>query len=85
MATKGHRSLECIDNENNTVYHLKDTLNLTAEVRMAWGVDDVDLYSFVEYSRILGEDSDSPLSLDVIGVHDTLFYFLVCAEYAALL
>ena len=52
---------------------------------MAWGVDDVDLYSFVEYSRILGEDSNSPLSLDVIGVHDTLFYFLICTEYAALL
>ena len=52
---------------------------------MTWGVDDIDLHTLVEYGCILGEDGDSSLSLDVIGVHDTLFYFLVCTEYAALL
>jgi len=52
---------------------------------MSWSVDDVDLLIFIKYCGILGKDGDSALTLDIIGVHDTLFHFLVRAEYTALL
>ena len=52
---------------------------------MSWGVDDIDLLIFIKNSGILGKDGDSALTLDIIGVHDTLFHFLVRTEYAALL
>ena len=51
---------------------------------MSWSSDDVDLGVFIKYSCILGQNRDSTLSLNIVGVHDALFYFLVCTEHTAL-
>ena len=39
-----HSALESVNDQHNAVYHFKDTLNLAAEISMARGVDNVDLY-----------------------------------------
>ena len=47
-------------------------------------VNDINLNTFVMNSSILGEDSDTTFSFNIIGVHDTLLNFLICTENAAL-
>ena len=51
---------------------------------MSGGVDDVDFSIFIKYSRILGQDGDTALALNVIGVHDAFLNLLAHTEYAAL-
>ena len=51
---------------------------------MARGVNDVDLDSVVVDGSVFGEDRDSTLALDIVGVHDPLGYFLIFAEDTAL-
>ena len=51
---------------------------------MSRGVDNVDLHAVIVNGRVLGEDGDPALPLDIIGIHDALGDFLVLAEYAAL-
>ena len=51
---------------------------------MTWRVDNVDLRVFIVYGSVFRQDGNAALPLDVIGVHDAFFYFLILAEYAAL-
>ena len=80
-----HSTLKSIYQKNNAIDHFQYTLYFAAEVCMAWGIDDVDFYSFVVDSSVLGQNSNSALTLNVIGVHDTFLNFLVFTEYTALL
>ena len=80
-----HRAFEGIDEQENAVDHVEDTLDLAAEVRMARGVDDVDLDAVVHDGRVLREDRDAALALDIARIHDALSHLLVRAEYMALL
>ena len=41
----GHRTFKGVNDKDNAVYHLEDTLHFSAEVGVAGGVNDVDLYS----------------------------------------
>ena len=52
---------------------------------MARGVDDIDFYILISNCRVLGQNGDASLTLNIAGVHDTLRHLLVGAEYAALL
>ena len=45
---------------------------------------DIDLNTIIMNSGILGKDCDSTLTLDIIRVHDTFFYFLILTEYTTL-
>ena len=80
-----HRTFKCIDQQNNAVYHLQDTLDLTGEVRMARSVDDVDLGVFIMNRGVLGQNGNAALTLQIIAVHDAVLYNLIGAECAALL
>ena len=80
-----HRALCCVDQQDNTVYHLEDTLYLAGEVGVARGVDDIDLDALVVYRGILGQNGNAALTLDVAGVHDALLYHLIFAESTGLL
>ena len=79
-----HRALVCVYQKDNAVYHLKNTLYLAAEVRMSWCIDNVDLGAVVINSRILGQNRDTSLTLNIVRVHDTIDYFLIGTEYTAL-
>jgi hypothetical protein len=80
----GHGSFIGIHYQYHAVHHLEHTLYLAAEVSVSGGIDDVDFCVFIKYSRVLGQDGDSSLTLQVIGVHYTLLNLLVYAEHAAL-
>ena len=49
-----HSTFESINEKNNTVYHLKYTFYLAAEISMSWCVNDVDFCIFVMNSCVLG-------------------------------
>ena len=76
-------TLGCVDEEDDTVDHGQCTLDLTTEVGVARGIDNVDRHAVggavlrgrgaaVRDRRVLREDRDALLALEVTGVHDTL-------------
>ena len=81
----GHAALGCIDQQQNAVDHLQNALDLAAEVRVARGVDDVDLNAVVLAGAVLGKDRDAALAFDIAGVHDALGDLLVRTESTGLL
>ena len=80
-----HRSVEGIDQQQDRVDHLQHPLDFAAEVGMAGGVDDVDLQPAVVNGKVLGEDGDAALLLQVVAVHDPFGDDLVLAEDSGLL
>ena len=80
----GHCALKGIHQEDHAVHHFEDPFHFSAEVRMARRIYDIDLDSFVMDCRILGQDGDSALSFDIVGIHHTLHDFLIFTKDAAL-
>src|SRR4029079_13933779 len=72
------------DQQQHAVDHLEDALDLAAEVGVARRVDDVDVRALVGHGRVLGQDGDALLALEIVGVHHALHYRLVGAEGPAL-
>ncbi len=79
-----HRSVERIDDEQNAVDHAQNALDLATEVGVAGRVDDVDLGPVPAHRRVLGQDRDSALALERIGIHHALDDDLIIAECAGL-
>ena len=80
-----HGALSGIDEQDNAVDHLEDTLDLSAEVGVARGIDNVDLGVAVADGGVLGKDGDAALALKVVGVHDAVDDLLIFTVDAALL
>ena len=80
----GERAFAGVHQQEDAVDHRQPALDLAAEVRMARRVDDVDLRPAVAHGRVLGEDRDPLLALQVAGVHDALADVLVLAERSGL-
>ncbi len=67
-----HRTLGRVHEEQATVDHPEDALDLAAEVRVARGIDYVDLDALVLDGGVLGEDRNAPLLLQNVRVHRAL-------------
>ena len=80
----GHAALECVNEKQNAVYHLKYAFHLAAKVRMARSIHYVYAVALVVYRCVLGKYGYTPLALKVAGVHNPLLHLLVGAEHAAL-
>ena len=80
----GQRALGGVDQQQHAVDHRQPALHLAAEVRVAGRVDDVELRVAVPDGRVLGEDRDALLALQVGGVHHPVGHVLVLAEGARL-
>ena len=78
------RPLARVDEEEDAVHHRQAALDLAAEVRVARRVDDVDLEAAVAHGRVLGEDRDALLALEVHRVEHALGHVLVLPEGAGL-
>ena len=78
------RSLARVHEEQHAVHHREPALDLAAEVRVAGGVHDVDLHAAVPNGRVLGQDRDALLALEVHRVHDAIGHVLVLPEGAGL-
>ena len=81
----GHGPLHRVHQEQDRIDHGQDPLHLAAEVGVAGGVDDVDAVLVPADGGVLREDGDTPLLLDVVGVHDPLHWAEALAEGAGLL
>ena len=80
-----HGALSGVDEQDNAVDHLEDTLDLAAEVGVARGIDNVDLGVAVADGGVFSKDRDAALSLEVVRVHDAVDDLLIFAVHAALL
>ena len=78
------RPLARVDEQEHAVDHRQPALDLAAEVGVARRVDDVDLRPAVADGRVLGEDRDALLALEVDRVEHALGDVLVRAEGAGL-
>ncbi len=73
-----HRTFDSIDQQHNRIDHGEHALDLAAEIRVTWGVDDIDApWLVVRVSPanrgILRQNGNPALFLDIAGVHDALF------------
>ena len=66
------------------VDHIHYTLDFAAEIGMTRGVDDIDRSIPVEDSSILGEDGDTALALEIIGVEHSLGHLLIGPKHIGL-
>ena len=80
----GQRPLGGVDEQQHPVDHRQAALDLAAEVGVARGVDDVELDVAVADGRVLGQDRDPLLALEVHRVQHALVDVLVLAEGAGL-
>ncbi len=78
------RALRRVHQEDHPVDHGERPLHLTAEIRVARGVDDVDQQVLVVNRRVLRQDGDTALALEIGVVHHALDQALVDAENPAL-
>ena len=79
------RTLGGVDEEQHSFDHRQDALDLGTEVPVARRVHDVDDDVLVVDGRVLGEDRDASLLLELARVHDELVDVLADAERPALL
>ena len=84
VARLRQRAFAGVNQQHHTVHHLERTLHFAAEVAVAGRVHNVDLDVVVEDGRVLGQDGDAALALQLVGVHHALDVGLVGAEGAAL-
>ena len=80
----GHGAFGRVDEQQYSVRHLEDPLDLPAEIGVAGGVDDVDEEVLVPERTVLRRDGNAPLPLQVHGIHEPFLHHLVVAEHAAL-
>jgi len=77
----GHGTISGIDDEADTIDHAHDTLDFTTEISVTGGIDDVDMVVLlgvgvvVDDGSALGENGDTTLTLEGVGVHETHFTF----------
>ena len=73
-------SFRGIDQQNHAVGHIENPFDLSAEVAVSRGVDDIDLRIPVADADVLGEDGDAPFAFQIVVVEEALVHFLIFAE-----
>ena len=58
----GHRSLKGVDQKQNAVGHVQDSLHLSTKVSVTRRIDNVDFNALVVYTHVLGQNRNSTLS-----------------------
>ena len=84
VARLRQRPLGGVDEQQHRVDHQQRPLDLAAEVGVTGRVDDVEPDAGVVDRRLLGEDRDALLALEVARIHDPVDDGLVRAEGAGL-
>ena len=61
VARLGQGAFGGVDEENDTVDHLERAFDLTAEVGVAWGINDVDLVVVIVEGGVFCKNRDAAL------------------------
>ncbi len=64
----GHRSFECVDQEQAAVGHVEHTFYLAAEIGVPGGVDYVDFISFIVDGNVFRQDCYTAFALQIVVV-----------------
>mmetsp|Transcript_5914 Transcript_5914/g.16562 ORF Transcript_5914/g.16562 Transcript_5914/m.16562 type:complete len:439 (+) Transcript_5914:770-2086(+) len=80
-----HRTLDRIHQQQHAVRHVQHALHLPSEIRVPRGINDVNLLVLVRDGRVLRQNRDTTLALEIIGIHDTRLHRLIGAEHLGLL
>ena len=84
VARLRQRALGRVDQQHDAVDHLERAFHFAAEIGVAGRVDDVDLAAVEVDGRVLGQDGDAALALQLVRVHHAVGHLLVGAEGAGL-
>ena len=90
------RAFGGVDQQHHAVDHGDAALDLTAEIGVAGGVDDVEGDAVraavlgghragVFHCGVLGENGDALLAFQIVGIHHTIRHFLTLVEHVGLL
>ena len=90
------RAFGSVDEQHDAVDHRDAALDLATEISVAGGVDDVERDAVrvtvlgrqrtgVFHGRVLGQDGDALLALQIVGVHHTIRHLLALVEHVGLL
>ena len=90
------RAFGGVHEQHDAVNHGDAALDLTAEIGVAGGVDDVEGDALrvavlggqrtgVFHGRVLGEDGDALLAFQIVGIHYTIRHFLTLGKHVRLL
>ena len=79
-----HRPFDGVNEQHHAIDHIHNALDFTAEVGVAGGIDDIDGRTVVGNARVLGQDRDAALALEIIGVEDAFGDLLVRLKDIAL-
>jgi hypothetical protein len=82
VASLRERAFSGIHKEDDPVDHRESTLNLATEIRVTWGVDEVDLDVIPRHRCGLREDRDASLSFLIVRVHDSIDHCGMVAKSA---
>ena len=80
----GQRAFGRVHEQHDPVDHGQRAFHFAAEVGVAGRVHDVDEVVVVVHGRVLGQDRDAALALELVRVHDPLGHPLVGTEDSAL-
>ena len=79
-----HGAFGSVDQQQHAIDHAEDAFHLAAEIRMARGVDNVDVDAVPFDRGALGKNGDAPFALQFVAVHGPFSDLLVVAEGAGL-
>ncbi len=77
-----HGAVLGVDHQQHGVDHRHDTLDFTAEVGVAGGIDDVDAVVLPLQRGVLGQDGDATFLFLVVAVHHALVLELLAVQGA---
>ena len=80
-----HRTFDSVNQQQYAVDHRQNAFDLTAEVRVPRGIDDVNVNAFVLNSTVLGQNCDAALLFKRVAVHHAFVNLLVAAKSACAL
>ena len=80
-----HRTIHCINDQQNGINHGHDTFNFTTEVGVPRGINDVDTVVIPFDSGVFSQDGNPALFLQIVGVHHSLLSFGTRVERTGLL
>ena len=75
-----HGSVDGVDQEQHAIDHGQHPLDLAAEIGVPRGIDDVDAVVAPGDRRILRENGDAALALQIVRIHDPLLQVLARIE-----
>ena len=79
-----HGSFKAVHQQQHAVHHLQHPFDLSAEICMPGGIDNVNFGFSVMHGSIFTQNGDAPLPFQVVGIHHAVHHLLVFSVYAAL-